>query len=121
MGTTTNYNLPYPDPGDPVAGIDGDMTDLANAIDDALWERLPQCGTITVSLVAEAQESGPVSFYVGKFALPPKVVATPRNTTVFIATVSAVTTDGCNVSVRHNAGTSVTEDVLVDWIACAEL
>lgn len=103
---TTAKGLPYPASSD-VPDVPTDILDLATAID----LRLPTAynlQTVSVSISASTSGAVAVTFPGGLFTGAPRVFCQPVATTNYVASVSAVSSAGCTVTLRHIDNTSAT-------------
>ena len=115
MPSSTALGFRVPDDSDPFADGATATRNLGEDVNDKVG--LLASGSVVVSLVAAATGTAAVVFPVGRFAAAPRVVATPQASTLYAASVSAVTAAGCNITLRHLDSTVGTVDVTVSWIA----
>lgn len=97
--------------------VEGELIEAAtfNAILAEL-RKMPQSGESSIALSAAAAGSVSVTFPVA-FSTAPVVVPGVKNSTVFNATVSSVTTTGCVIEIRHTDNSTVTATIPVTWVA----
>ena len=94
------------------------------AIDEAVADRtaaLPYAeaaGTTTISLSDAASGTTAVTFPASRFSAAPIVTVTPVGTSVMSGySLSAPTTSGMTVGIRHVDGTAITATITVHWTA----
>jgi hypothetical protein len=120
MPDVTPAGLPIPLDTDPVTDGAAAIRALAAAI-DARGAPVIAAGQANVVVLAGTPPAGTAAivFPVGRFAVPPVVLAVPQTNVALSAAefceafVSGVTTAGCNITVRRHG----TATVAVSWVA----
>lgn len=126
MGTTAR-GVVYPDDSSPIDGIQDDMEALAESVDVALddaVDALPfrtAAGEVVVSLSASNVGFSPITFPVGRFTVPPLLLATiktaPGGSQKFVVRALNTTVTDAAIYVYTGDASSATGSVSVAWFA----
>jgi hypothetical protein len=116
MPTTPN-GLPYPAPGDAPDGA-AQMKALAEALPAHRVPTAMSSHIVTVNLTNSTVGTAVVTFPVGRFASPPRVVSTAQGTSIASAyNAGGATASAITVGVRKIDGIAATISVDVSVIA----
>jgi hypothetical protein len=116
MGTTSS-GFTYPEPSDPVADGADAIKALAQQIESMVGVFASGGGSINLPSGGANNGSEAVTFPAGRFGAVPRVVACVQGASFWFATVSAVTTAGCTITVRNMDNNTATGTVAYSWMA----
>jgi hypothetical protein len=74
-------------------------------------------GVVSVTATASTSGAASVTFPTGRFTVAPILTLTATGTTIWVPFVSALTSTGCTVTIRHIDNTALTATISVQWAA----